>query len=254
VAIQEYLSNTQVFNAADFRQEFGESLTDRNLLVRAVRRGRVDRPRRGLYVSKTGPYSRGQADPFDVAVKVADDVVFCFLSALELHGVAHNLTFRTQFYTTHKITGFGYAGQEYQPLRYPTTPPVTRGLLTPSGRRYQVTTREQTLVDCLARPNAAGGVENVLRSACGFAHLDVDGVLAIAAGSSATLRARLGWVLETRAVQWRVGTQALGTLAASLGAGPHYFSSAGIKHPHWVNRWRLYLPFPEQEMVAWMDQ
>lgn len=58
MAIQGYLSSTQVFSADDFRRVFDGSRTDRNLLNRAVRNGRVDRPRRGLYVSKSGPLRR----------------------------------------------------------------------------------------------------------------------------------------------------------------------------------------------------
>ncbi|MCL1840723.1 MAG: hypothetical protein FWF75_03085 [Propionibacteriaceae bacterium] len=254
MAIQEYLSANHVFDADDFRRAFPGSRTDRNLLNRAVAAGKVDRPKRGLYISKTGRFTGAQASPFDVAVKAADDVVFCLLSALQLHGVLHNVAFRTQFYTAHKVAPFVYAGQEYRPIAMPPRAPVVQGLLTPAGRRYQVTTREQTLVDCLDRIGSAGGPENVLRSVGGFRRIDASAVTEIALQSSASTRARLGWTLEAEADNWKIAGDVLDRLAATLGTGPYYFdSSAEPRDVCWVNRWKLYLPYPEQEMTSWLS-
>lgn len=255
MAIREYLSTHHVFTADEFRHAFAGSVTDRNLLTRAVLAGQVDRPKRGLYVSKTGPFSRTGVNPLDLAAKAAEDAVFGFLSALQLHGVLHNVAFRTQLYTAHKVAPFEYAGQAYQPIRQSNPAPLTQGILTPSGHRYPVTTREQTLVDCLSRLGVAGGAENVLRSVGGFRHLDIDALLQIAATHSSSLRARLGWVLEKQAEPWRVSEDSLTELTESLGAGPHYFSSAPKpRDADWVKRWRLYLSHPEKEMAEWLAQ
>jgi len=255
VAIQEYLSTHEVFTADEFRRDFPGSVTDRNLLTRAIRAGKVDRLKRGLYVSKTGPFSRNLVNPLDVAVKASDDAVFCYLSALQIHGVLHNVVFRTQFYSAHKVVAFEYAGQEFQVIRSPSVTPLQQGVLLQSGRRYQVTTREQTLVDCLGRLELAGGPENVLRSVGGFRHIDIDTLLGIASSRSSSLRARLGWVLEQRAEPWQVQDAVLGKLAESLGSGPYYFvSSHTVGDARWVKRWRLYLPNAEQEMAGWLNQ
>ncbi|MDR0847690.1 MAG: hypothetical protein LBN10_01390 [Propionibacteriaceae bacterium] len=255
MAIQEYLDTHHVFSAADFSEAFPDSRTDQNLLTRATASGRVDHPRRGLYVSKTGPYSRIHANPLDVASKACEDAVFCFLTALQLHGVLHNITQRTQFYTAHRIAPFAYAGQEFTSVRRPDRPIASQGLLSPTGHRYQVTTTEQTLVDCLDKPNLAGGPENLLRSVGGFRYLNVDDLVRIAKNYSASLRARLGWVLETQADDWDIGDDVLSRVAESLGSGPYYFySSKTPRDSHWSNRWKLYLPFPEQEMMSWLDE
>ena len=71
MAIQSFLETRQVFTAAEFSRAFPDSQTDRNLLSRAVRNERVERVRRGVYVSKSGPFSRTPADPFEIAVAVA---------------------------------------------------------------------------------------------------------------------------------------------------------------------------------------
>ena len=253
MAIREYLDTHQAFSAAEFSRAFRGSVTDRNLLARAVRSGAVDRVRHGVYVSKTGPFSRSQASPLDVVVATADDAVFCFLSALQLHGVLHNLVTVSQFYTAHRIAPFEYAEHVYQPRRRPSPRIDVQRLFTISGRSYPVTTREQTLIDCLARPGLAGGPENLLRSLSGFGYFDTDKLLSLPASASA--HAKLGWVLETKRDEWHIEDTTLITLEKSVGAGPYYFwSSRPPKDSHWVNRWRLYLPHPEQEMATWLNQ
>ncbi|MDR0782689.1 MAG: hypothetical protein LBE83_02910 [Propionibacteriaceae bacterium] len=253
MAIREYLETHQAFSAVEFRHAFPDSVTDRNLLARAVRSGGVDRVRNGVYVSKSGPFSRSQADPLDVARAAAQDATFCLLSALRLHGVLHNVVTVTQFYTSHKITPFEYAGQHYQPRRLPARDVDTCNLFTTSGRSYPVTTREQTLLDCLARPGLAGGPDNLLRSLSGFAYLDIASFLA--RPISGNTSAKLGWLLENKREEWRVDDTTLATLKRNIGAGPYYFwSSRPPKDRYWVNRWRLYLPHPEQEMITWLNQ
>ncbi|HMR50107.1 MAG TPA: type IV toxin-antitoxin system AbiEi family antitoxin domain-containing protein [Arachnia sp.] len=254
MAIQDFLVTHHVFTTAEFSRAFPNSQTDRNLLSRAVHSGKVERVRRGVYVSKTGPFSRTSASPFDIAEAVAGDAAFAYASALQLHGVLHNLTRRVQFWTVHKLTSFTYDSQDYAPHHPRRQTVETQTLFTPSGRTYRVTTREQTLLDCLDRPGLAGGPENLLRSLSGLSYLDATKAAQLAADASYSTRARLGWTLQTRREAWSVPNSALSVLHENLGSGPSYFwSSADPRDSHWVNTWKLYLPEPEEEMAAWLN-
>ncbi len=253
MALQSFLETRQVFTTAEFSRAFPDSQTDRNLLSRAVGNGRVERVRRGVYVSKVGPFIRMSADPFDIAAAVAEDAVFAYTSALQLHGTLHNLTNRTQFFTKHRLPAFTYDRQDYVAHQIGAGEHDRQSMLTASGRAYRVTTREQTLVDCLTRPRLAGGPENVLRSLAGFAYLNTHRVAELAQEESLSARARIGWVLQARCDAWSVPDETLSTLRGS-GAGPSYFwSSTPPKDSHWVNDWKLYLPAPEEEMAAWLN-
>lgn len=252
MAIQAFLRSRQVFTAEDFAVRFPGSQTDRNLLSRAVANGSVDKVRRGVYVSKTGRFVGVAADPFDVAVAVAADAVFCHTSALRLLGAAHNLTRQVQFFTSTPVRAFDYDGVRYLPYRR-RAEPVSHGVLTPAGRSFQVTSREQTLVDCLTDVAAAGGPDNLLRSLASLIRIDAATAADLASSGAHSARARLGWVLDAKRDDWRVPEDTLIALANSLGAGPYYFWSATApKGSYWVKRWKLYLPHPEQEMASWL--
>jgi len=253
VAIREFLATRQAFSAEEFAARFPDSQTDRNLLTRAVRRGTVEKVRRGVYVSKTGRFEGTTVDPFDVALAVAPDAVFCYDSALQLLGIAHNLTNRVQFFSADRITSFSYDGTRYLPHQANERQRLSRNVLTSEGRGYRVTTKEQTLVDCLINVANAGGPDNLLRSLSGLARLDSGIIVEVAATAAHSARARLGWVLETKSEDWRVPSGILAALVESLGAGPYYFWSARTpKDGFWAKRWRLYLPHPEQEMASWL--
>jgi predicted transcriptional regulator of viral defense system len=254
MAIQAFLGTHQVFTIDEFAAAFPDSQTDRNLLARAVRGGAVDHVRRGLYVSKTGRYEAVRADPFDVALAVAPEVVFCRLSALQLHGVSHNLVNQVQFYPSRQVSPFDYEGVSYLPHRPGGREIEAETVFAQSAKTYRVTTREQTLVDCLVRVSSAGGPEHLLRSLAGLAYLDIAQAVALARSQSLSLTARLGWTLDTKRADWRVGDDTLSALRRGLGAGPYYFwSSVAPKDSHWVKRWKLYLPFPEEEMEPWLS-
>lgn len=254
MAIQDFLGTRQVFTAAEFARAFPDSQTDRNLLSRAVRSGRVERVRRGTYVSKTGQFAYAKASPFDVAAAVADDAVFAYTSALQLHGALHNVTNQTQFFTAHRLPSFTYDGQDYLPYQLGDRTRETQSLFTASGKAYRVASREQTLVDCLDKPALAGGPENLLRSLASLTYVDAVKVAELAQQASFSTRARLGWVLQTRREAWGIGDEALSALREKLGSGPSYFwSSTSPKDSYWVNAWKLYLPQPEEEMASWLN-
>lgn len=255
MAIKQFLNSHQVFSSHEFAEQFPGSQTDRNLLTRAVSNGTVDKVRRGTYVSKTGRFTGVRADPHDVAVAVAPDAVFCLMSALELHGASHNLIRQIQFQTDTPTTAFTYDGIRYLPQRGQGNRSFTQNLFTRSGHSYRVTTKEQTLIDCLSNMAGAGGPDNLLHSLSGLARLDTGLAANIATASPHSVRARLGWVLETKGPDWLVSEDVLSTLARSLGRGPYYFWSTGdLKNHHWVKQWKLYLPNPEQEMASWLTR
>ncbi|MDR0592005.1 MAG: hypothetical protein LBG60_01860 [Bifidobacteriaceae bacterium] len=254
MAIKGYLDTHGAFSIGDFERSFPGSQSDRNLLSRAVRRGAVDRPRRGLYVSRSGQFAHRVAEPLDVAAAVDDDAVFCYLTALRLHGVAQDVTYQTHFYTRRDLDRFAYGGQLYVSHRLSGRTVDAERLLAASVSAYQVTTAEQTLVDCLSRPGLAGGPEHLARSVGGFAYLDICKVLGLATAAPRSVLARLGWVLDVKQAGWGVTGAQLAALRDRLGQGPYYFwSSKPPKDSYWVNRWRLYAPSPEQEMASWLS-
>jgi len=253
MAIKSFLNSHHVFNRHEFNAAFFGSVTDANLLARAINNGKVRRVRHGLYVSQAERFAGLIPSGFEIADKAVDDAVFCYLSALQLYGVLHNESSRTQFYTRHRAPRFDFAGQEFHPYLVKGKAIDTGQVFLPNGTGYQVTTREQTLVDCLYRVSLAGGAENALRSLAGFKFIDGAKAARLALRTNKSVCARLGWVFECMMADWGVGEEAIGLLQGALASGPYYFySSTAPKDSYWAGNWKLYLPYPEEEMRAWL--
>ncbi|WP_455022322.1 type IV toxin-antitoxin system AbiEi family antitoxin domain-containing protein [Lancefieldella rimae] len=246
---KEYIESHQVFTADDLRTVATWG-TARTQLQRALKVGEVERVRRGVYVSKTGKYTGEAPDPFLVA-RIADpEAVVSYHSALVAHGVAHNVGFECAFRSTKIRSLFEYGGVRYVPFDTDDSPQI-QSMHSKSYGAVRVTTREQTLVDCLMHPGRAGGVEETVRSCSAFPYLDVDALLEILEDASATTLSRVGWLLETKRENWNVNEDILSELEDHLGKGPYRLDPKAKETKDWSSYWRLCLPEAEEEILSW---
>lgn len=253
MGVKSYLERTPVFTIKDFREKF-PSITGYNLLRRAVASNKVFHIVRGLYASNTGRYTDINHDRFEIAARLAPDAVIAYHSALELYGVAHSLTNRVQYYSLEKKKVVTFQSNTYK--RYP--PPNGHDLLTQTVNvsdyiAVHITTKEQTLLDCIARLGRGGGAEEVLRSVTGFPYIDVESVKAIAAVMPSSVIARIGWLLEQKKGAWDVSEEDLNFLENLLTGTAYRFVSRANKDNGWSKRWKLLLPAPETEMRDWIQ-
>ena len=248
---REYIETHQVFTSDDV-YEIASRATARTLLHRALAKGDIERVRRGVYASRTGKFRGESPDPFLVASTVDPRAVISYHSALAAHGVAHNVSFECGFRSSSVRAPFEYGGIRYVPYDVGDEPAVQ----TMRARAYgavAVTTREQTIVDCLARPGRAGGAEEAVRSCSAFAYVDVDALIGISENAPAAVAARVGWLLEAKRGDWGVGDGVLAALESRLGRGPAKLDPASKENRGWNRRWKLYLPEGESEVSSWVS-
>ncbi|NHM16872.1 hypothetical protein GMI69_09480 [Eggerthellaceae bacterium zg-887] len=93
----EYISTHQVFTTADLLAASDSAAAAEQQLGAAVQSGSVERVRRGLLVSNRGRFEGAAVDPYAVVSAADLDAVLCYHSALEAHGVAHNVSFECRF-------------------------------------------------------------------------------------------------------------------------------------------------------------
>ena len=249
---RDYIERNQVFTVEQLMSESGMSAASvRTTLDRAIKHGSIERIRRGAYVSKIGDYFGAGVSALDVLAAIDLDAVISFHSALEVHGVAHNVSSMCQFRSRTIKTKFSYGGVLYVP--YACDRSIRYQLIGAVGANGAgVTTREQTLVDCLRYTDRAGGVEEALRSLSLFPYLDVDELLALVEQGSASLAARVGWLLEQKQRDWRVLDEQLDRLETMVTGGPYRLDKRQTRSPGWSKRWNLCLPADQEELRSWV--
>ena len=113
-----------------------------------------------------------------------------------------------------------------------------------------VTSMERTLVDCLDRPELAGGWEELWRSLVSAAFYDLDKVVTYAGRlENATTAAKVGFFLEQNQQALRVPDTVLNQLATLRPKQKHYIGP-GRAPGKYLPRWNLIVPPPILEQ-AW---
>ena len=248
----EYISTHQVFTTSDLMQSMDSPSAAEEQLRLAVRAGKVERVRRGLLVSNYGRFGDVPVDPPAVVTALDGDAIVSYHSALDLHGVAHNVSFSFQFRSDATRRAFTFRGVSYEPVG--PVGGVEWRLMRAGTARMRVTTREQTVIDCLDRPSRSGGVEEAVRSLTALPYIDVGLLVALACRRSPATVSRVGWLLTRKAGDWSVSDERLARLEGMLGSGPYRLGRPRAGDSCWCRRWRLMLPADSEEVATWITR
>ncbi len=246
----EYIGSHHVFATEALLAAADSRGAAKQQLKEAVASGSVERVRRGLYVSNGGRFEGAGVDPYEVVAALDPDAVLSYHSALEAHGVAHNVGFECRFRTGAARSPFSFRGIRYVPH------PGSDGISTQRmrGRAFRsilATTREQTLFDCLKRPEWAGGIEEAVRSLSALPYLDAGRAAELALADSASMAARVGWLLEAKAGAWRVPTDVIGRLRAASAGAVSKLDKRAAATRGWSREWNMRLPETAEEVASW---
>lgn len=135
-------------------------------LLKLLKRGKIVRPRRGIYVA-VDPTSDtiGKDYRYIIASKIRSNYYLGFHTALELHGCAYSWFKKVTICIPH---GSQFRQFEFQDSRFVpvSTSHPDKGIenLSRRGHQLNISNPTRTFLDCLDRPRLAGGWEEVLKS------------------------------------------------------------------------------------------
>lgn len=246
----EYITSHHVFTVEALLAAADSRAAARQQLKGAAASGSVERVRRGLYASNAGRFEGTGVDPYEVVVALDAGAVLSFHSALEAHGVAHNVGFECRFRTAAVRSPFSFRGVRYVPHPADGEAPSQRARGKAFGS-ILVTTREQTLFDCLKHPEWAGGIEEAVRSLSAMPYLDAERAASLALADGASMAARVGWLLEARSDAWRVPDGVVGRLREASAGTVSKLDKGAAATRGWSKEWNMRLPESAEEVASW---
>lgn len=236
----------RVFTVAEAAREAGltKRATHRRLSYLTTA-GYFTKVRRGLYaVRPLEDRARPEpTNPYLIACRLTGPYVLSHHTALEVHGVAHSAFNLVCVSTPRRFRPFTHEGLRYRPVLTPTRELVAaRQVRRIEDQEVQVASPAWALVQCVRRPDLAGGVEETMRSVEGFSALRAAEVLRAARlVAQRSLFNRLGFVLSRFAERWDVTPSVLKAFTARRSTFVGYFGT----HPgraRYVREWRLMVP------------
>lgn len=179
--------------------------TQRELLAYYVHTKRVQRVRRGLFVSLPPVVAANEyrVDPYLICQKLSKDAVIAYHSALELHGASHAYYQNFTYLSNNRSQPFIFQEQSFQAISYSkrlhekqqTHFDVTQIIY--QGTSLTVTGMARTVVDVLDRVDLCGGWDECWRSLELVHLLDVERAIQYASLiDKSVLYAKLGYYLQ----------------------------------------------------------
>ena len=226
--LEELLYRHPVFTLQTANQCFGDPGEKATLkrLRRLQGGGRVVGALRGVYASVPPGVDPAtfQPDPFLVLQALRPDCVFCGHSALDLHGVSNQLWNRVTAYSREKAATYKSRHAVFTLVKCPKwLTPDTVAKIDRRAVLLSVTTPELTLIEGFRYPNRVGGVEELVKSAESFRHLDLNTLRPLLDRfNMRKLYAAVGWFLSRDASRWPASGEFLEQLRSKRPASPQY--------------------------------
>lgn len=250
MGIQDFIERNAVFTTEEAMAACGATRTTSNLLSRAAASGKIERVRRGLYVSHVGEAINVEASQREISAKLWPGRVLSHQTALETWHAFHYPSQRLHTCWGDRTESVDFHGVRYVCMRRPAEGLDTLPDATPMMNR--VTSPEQTIVDCCDRPRWALGIENVCRSLV-FFRPDVARCLRLARARSEACARKVALAIWAAGLAERErDRRALAEEEARVGSSYAYF---GVRRDTpgklFVARWRVYVP---GEFFDWIEE
>jgi len=250
---EQFFAESPVFTLERFAGTVGKNVSTTvayRRLAYFTRAGRVKRIRNALY-AVVPPGIAPEAytpDPYLVAAAAGRGAPLGYHTALELLGVAQSVFRSKTVVSARRNAPFTFG--DY-PVEFARPPAALTGSADPDlgataidygGTVIRVTSRERTLVDCLAQPTRAGGLEEVLNSVNGFGVVDLVALEAyLLALDMRRAWAVTGYYLEKRQAHLFVPDDVLTRWERERPRSPQYWLR-GQRGGFLAKRWNLVVP------------
>jgi hypothetical protein len=164
--------------------------------------------------------------------------VFCGHSALDLHGVNNQVWNRVIAYSQEKAVTYQTTFATFALIRSPKwLTPDTVDKIDRKAVLLSVTDPELTLIEGFRYPSRVGGIEEHIRSAEGFRHLDLESLRNLLNRfNMRKLYAALGWFLSRDPHRWQVTDVYLDHLRSRRPTSPQYLereAMGSVLDPAW---------------------
>lgn len=116
---RDYIKRHHAFTVEQLKAHCDIAISSmKTTLKRSLEAGQIKRVRRGVYVSNIGRFADSRVDAAELVMAIDNEAVLSYHSALEIYGVAHNVSSVCQF-RSHLIKSmFLYSGITYKPFSY----------------------------------------------------------------------------------------------------------------------------------------
>ena len=249
--MKDYLRKLHVmklFSLKDVAGLVGNESTAKSLLASGIRNGTICRIKTNLYGVTDLATGRCSVNKYEIASNISETSCLAYHSAMEYHGLGHQLFNEVTVFSTSSFRDFEFEGVTYT-RRKPT---IAEGVMTPvMNSKVKVTDLERTIIDCIDRIKYAGGIEELLNNFISVAYIDETKLKTyLDAYGKSSLYQKAGFLLSMYRKQWGLSTGFFRHCKAHIGKSTRYLTDV-TDNTAYDSEWRLCVP---ENMSNLMEQ
>ena len=234
----------RIFSIEDVMDALSISKSSAVKLLQRLRvKGIVQHIRKNLYTTVDLSSGQPTVNRFEVASSVTPSSYVGWHTALEFHGLAHQVYYKAYVGSESRFNRFTFGGTEFEHCIAPITTNFQAGVVTPAhSPNVRVTDLERTFVDCCDRIDRSGGAGELIHCLEGIVMLD-EGKLRhyLELYGKAFLYQKTGFMLERIQSQAHISDQLIAYCRKNAGNSVKWLTN-GSDSTHYVSRWKLYVP------------
>ena len=235
----EELHKLRIFRLKDVESLVGNLNSAKDLLQNYKKQKLVCQVRRDLYVATDLASKQSLANKFELAGKITPTSYLSYQSALEYHGLAHQVFFDLWVSSSNRFSSFGFEGINYQYCESKSMD----GVISPGTSSFiRVSNLERTVVDCIDKIERCGGLEELIQCFSLMTYLNEELLLDyLQVYDKQFLYQKAGFILEHFKQEVKLSKDFFDLCKQKMGKSTRYLTDQS-ESTHYFKEWKLCAP------------
>ena len=244
----EEFHNRKLFRFEDVIDLVGNENSAKDLLYNYKKQKLICPVRRNMYVATDLATKECVATKFEIGSNITPTSYISYHTALEYHGIAHQLFYGLNVSSEGRFNNFVFDGINYIYCDSKIKP----GVYTPNlDSLVKVTDIERTVVDCIDRIDRAGGLEELIHSISLITYLNEEKLkLYIDEYAKAVLYQKTGFILSYFQQQTKISANFIQHCKKNTGKSVRYLTTRE-ESPSFFKEWNLCAP---ENILSYLEQ
>ncbi len=244
----EELHKLSIFRLKDVEILVGNLNSAKDLLQNYKKQRLVSQVRRDLYVATDLVSKQSLVNKFEIAGKITPTSYIAYQSAMEYHGLAHQVFYDVWVSSSNRFSSFEFEGINYQ---YCESKTLSGIIDVGTNSVIRVSNLERTVVDCIDKIERCGGLEELIQCFSLITYLNEELLLDyLQAYDKQILYQKAGFILEHFKHEVKLSKDFFDLCKQKMGKSTSYLTDQS-ESTHYFKAWKICAPM---NILSFLEQ
>jgi predicted transcriptional regulator of viral defense system len=244
----EEFHKLKIFHKKDIVALTADENSAKELLRKYKQQGLISQVRRDLYVATDLATKTSSASKYEIGCQINTSSYLSYHTALEYHGLAHQVFYEMQICSKERFNNFEYNGISYV---YSESKPDAGVITPPADTLIRVTDLERTVLDCMNQIDRSGGLEETIVCFALITYVNEQKLLDyLTLFNKQALYQKTGFILSYFQKEMKLNDAFFELCKSKIGKSTRYLTDKQ-ESKIYFKEWKLYAP---KNILAFLEQ